>query len=229
MCNLFTFQMEQKVKTDAKKVFPLNIRIFRNDTSAIVDPIYFSALGLLLFVNLATHQPCQIDRLPLRNIWLFIIVFVYYNVHLSLVTRELIHKSIIYCFACLLAHIMTCIRYWMFSTNSCEKGFLDFLVYLIDVVIPVVVWGIFIWTISIHLEDINRYGSIFFLDTRQYSKPKNPINTSHTDCCICTDEYQQGDLTIELPCSHRYHVKCLEDWFNRQKYCPLCDQSYCYC
>ena len=54
-------------------------------------------------------------------------------------------------------------------------------------------------------------------------------------CCICCEEYQEGDPLRILPkCRHEFHVECLDQWAysfaNQQKRkrdptCPLCNQA----
>lgn len=42
------------------------------------------------------------------------------------------------------------------------------------------------------------------------------IDASKTDeCSICREEYTIGDKIKELKCGHLYHIKCIDDWFNR--------------
>ncbi|CAE7481699.1 Dtx3l [Symbiodinium natans] len=41
-------------------------------------------------------------------------------------------------------------------------------------------------------------------------------------CCICLE----GHSTLQLPCSHRYHAECLDQWLQRRPTCPTCGQSY---
>eukprot|EP00439_Symbiodinium_sp_Y106_P080790 s383_g19.t1 len=41
-------------------------------------------------------------------------------------------------------------------------------------------------------------------------------------CCICLEGYS----TVQLPCGHRYHAECLDQWLQRRPTCPTCGQSY---
>lgn len=41
-------------------------------------------------------------------------------------------------------------------------------------------------------------------------------------CPICLDEWSEGDVAAEMPCKHRFHSKCVEEWLGRQATCPLC-------
>jgi len=45
-------------------------------------------------------------------------------------------------------------------------------------------------------------------------------------CAICLDQYCLGDKLRELPCSHRFHRNCIDEWLLSQTaLCPLCKSS----
>lgn len=49
--------------------------------------------------------------------------------------------------------------------------------------------------------------------------------TMSDSCCICLNDYQQGEELRLLPCQHRFHSQCIEDWFARAPLCPICKES----
>ncbi|CAN8293598.1 unnamed protein product [Cochlearia groenlandica] len=42
------------------------------------------------------------------------------------------------------------------------------------------------------------------------------------NCAICLEEWSDGDVAAEMPCKHRFHSKCVEEWLGIQATCPLC-------
>ena len=43
------------------------------------------------------------------------------------------------------------------------------------------------------------------------------------ECCICLDDYTQGDKLTNTICCHTYHTRCLQDWHVLHNTCPLCN------
>ncbi|XP_027940872.1 probable E3 ubiquitin-protein ligase RHG1A isoform X1 [Vigna unguiculata] len=44
-------------------------------------------------------------------------------------------------------------------------------------------------------------------------------------CCICQEEYVIGDEVGDLPCNHRFHVDCIQEWMGLKNWCPICKLS----
>eukprot|EP00049_Salpingoeca_infusionum_P012076 m.214242 g.214242 ORF g.214242 m.214242 type:complete len:336 (-) comp15100_c3_seq1:137-1144(-) len=45
-------------------------------------------------------------------------------------------------------------------------------------------------------------------------------------CCICLEEYDNGDDIVTLPCQHEFHKDCITPWLSeRQRVCPLCKRD----
>jgi len=42
------------------------------------------------------------------------------------------------------------------------------------------------------------------------------------ECTICLAEIENGDRVGVLPCTHIFHVDCLQQWITRKNACPLC-------
>ena len=41
-------------------------------------------------------------------------------------------------------------------------------------------------------------------------------------CSICLEEYNSNTKICILSCGHIYHKKCILEWYNKDKSCPLC-------
>ncbi|XP_006110589.2 E3 ubiquitin-protein ligase RNF167-like [Pelodiscus sinensis] len=69
----------------------------------------------------------------------------------------------------------------------------------------------------------------------RWCKKRQKITTStfktgdkYVTCVICMAEYEEGDQLKILPCSHVYHVACIDSWLLVQsqcKTCPICKQQ----
>ncbi|KAJ1910408.1 hypothetical protein IWQ60_010669 [Tieghemiomyces parasiticus] len=44
-------------------------------------------------------------------------------------------------------------------------------------------------------------------------------------CPICHDAFHIGDGVVNLPCNHRYHEPCLQQWLGITGTCPLCRKT----
>ncbi|KAM7338704.1 hypothetical protein ACRRTK_002188 [Alexandromys fortis] len=47
-------------------------------------------------------------------------------------------------------------------------------------------------------------------------------NDALKTCTICMTEYEEGDRIRELPCSHEFHVHCIDRWLWENSTCPIC-------
>lgn len=44
-------------------------------------------------------------------------------------------------------------------------------------------------------------------------------------CAVCRMEFETGDDTATLPCSHFYHPDCINQWLKINKACPVCNHE----
>jgi len=44
----------------------------------------------------------------------------------------------------------------------------------------------------------------------------------HCKCMICVEPFAKGDSLRTLPCLHRYHRHCIDEWLRRSCQCPIC-------
>lgn len=53
--------------------------------------------------------------------------------------------------------------------------------------------------------------------------------SSGATCSICCEDYVSEDVVRVLPCSHRYHLECIDKWFlsstdrTKEPACPMCN------
>lgn len=45
------------------------------------------------------------------------------------------------------------------------------------------------------------------------------------ECVICYAEYKKGTQLTTLPCTHKYHSKCIIRWLKLNKNCPVCQEE----
>jgi len=61
--------------------------------------------------------------------------------------------------------------------------------------------------------------------------PMNSMDPMHDlalpSCVICMETLHHGQDHINLQChsSHRFHSECIQEWWNKNKSCPLCRSS----
>lgn len=44
-------------------------------------------------------------------------------------------------------------------------------------------------------------------------------------CAICMDEFREGDKQRMLPCFHRFHAGCVDQWLRTKGSCPTCKHN----
>lgn len=60
-----------------------------------------------------------------------------------------------------------------------------------------------------------------------YCQWRSRTLSDETSCCICLIEYEEGYATWLLPCGHKFHRECIDQWFSRSRSindqtCPMC-------
>eukprot|EP00043_Microstomoeca_roanoka_P007256 m.69919 g.69919 ORF g.69919 m.69919 type:complete len:344 (-) comp13755_c2_seq1:76-1107(-) len=66
------------------------------------------------------------------------------------------------------------------------------------------------------------------MSTRPYDPEKDKTeeeDSSHDQCAICIQDYEEGDVVRELPCEHLFHQVCVDPWLLEHSSCPLCKRS----
>ncbi|XP_021309397.1 E3 ubiquitin-protein ligase At1g63170 isoform X2 [Sorghum bicolor] len=75
-------------------------------------------------------------------------------------------------------------------------------------------WGIDHASSSEHLDE----GGILGPGT----KKERVVSAEDAVCCICLTKYGDDDELRELPCTHFFHVQCVDKWLKINAVCPLC-------
>ncbi|KAF6153818.1 hypothetical protein GIB67_001051 [Kingdonia uniflora] len=51
------------------------------------------------------------------------------------------------------------------------------------------------------------------------------LENENSECCICLAKYREKEEIRQLPCSHLFHLKCVDQWLRIISCCPLCKQE----
>ncbi|CAF3347192.1 unnamed protein product [Rotaria socialis] len=69
--------------------------------------------------------------------------------------------------------------------------------------------------IALTNDQINR------LPTERFCPLPN-ANPEENKCSICMDNYEKNQTLRRLPCLHRYHKDCIDNWLKKSNLCPIC-------
>ncbi|NXL17425.1 RNF6 ligase, partial [Setophaga kirtlandii] len=61
------------------------------------------------------------------------------------------------------------------------------------------------------------------LSTRNYGDIHTENEWSKT-CSVCINEYATGNKLRQLPCTHEFHIHCIDRWLSENSTCPICRQ-----
>ncbi|CAN0404653.1 unnamed protein product [Ectocarpus sp. 12 AP-2014] len=69
------------------------------------------------------------------------------------------------------------------------------------------------------------------LPTMQYQESSRKVLVAEhgeedkVSCRVCLSDYEAGDTLRILPCLHKFHRECIDEWLGRSVLCPLCNTS----
>ncbi|XWS54786.1 hypothetical protein CRYUN_Cryun10bG0119000 [Craigia yunnanensis] len=63
---------------------------------------------------------------------------------------------------------------------------------------------------------------IKLMKRRKYSSTTTESLQELEPCCICQEEYADGDDTGTLDCGHDFHTNCIKQWLMVKNLCPIC-------
>merc|ERR1712228_1150837 len=56
-----------------------------------------------------------------------------------------------------------------------------------------------------------------------HGESENDRDPPYSQCMICLEDFIDGDKLRLLPCLHRYHIDCVDQWLQKFRLeCPLC-------
>lgn len=65
--------------------------------------------------------------------------------------------------------------------------------------------------------------TIASLPRKLFESIKQDKEDELANCKVCLDKFEDGAVTVELPCGHTYyHEDCIEQWLKQFDNCPTC-------
>lgn len=43
-----------------------------------------------------------------------------------------------------------------------------------------------------------------------------------SECTVCLEEFEAGEVTCQMPCQHIFHCHCIRPWLELHSWCPIC-------
>lgn len=60
------------------------------------------------------------------------------------------------------------------------------------------------------------------LKQRKYASFAKEAQLEAEPCCVCQEEYNDGDDLAKLECGHDFHTGCIKQWLTVKNICPIC-------
>lgn len=59
-------------------------------------------------------------------------------------------------------------------------------------------------------------------DAAEAQREAAEASTSCSTCAVCLCDFEAGNQLRTLPCSHKFHADCVDQWLQINKTCPIC-------
>ncbi|KAE8723740.1 hypothetical protein F3Y22_tig00011761pilonHSYRG00070 [Hibiscus syriacus] len=69
---------------------------------------------------------------------------------------------------------------------------------------------------------LNEEAILKSMKQKKYSSTATESTQELEPCCICQEEYADGDDTGILDCGHDFHTYCIKQWLMLKNLCPIC-------
>ncbi|KAE8669404.1 cell wall protein AWA1-like isoform X3 [Hibiscus syriacus] len=69
---------------------------------------------------------------------------------------------------------------------------------------------------------LNEETILKLMKQHKYSSITTESTQESEPCCICQEEYVDGDNTGTLDCEHDFHTNCIKQWLMLKNICPVC-------
>jgi hypothetical protein len=83
-----------------------------------------------------------------------------------------------------------------------------------------VIYACIIGSLNYHLIKFQEINNIF-LECQEDEKEVEEVE----ECIICFKDFSSKEK-IKLRCNHSFHKRCILNWFERRKTCPICRMEY---
>ena len=50
-------------------------------------------------------------------------------------------------------------------------------------------------------------------------------NSEKEKCMVCMEDFAENERLRLLPCFHKYHIGCIDEWLKEKSFCPICKQT----
>ena len=74
-------------------------------------------------------------------------------------------------------------------------------------------------------EDVHVALPIEYIRKMPSKRYKCDENSEPQECTICFENFERNERYRELPCKHLFHKRCVDKWFDKSVFCPMCRQD----